>query len=87
MYYPKGTRVMFSIIGIHTSPKYFENPDKFDPERFMPENADKLNKHSFVPFSVGPRNCIGKNNLFLLFLSSSYFVDICFRETICSIST
>lgn len=49
-------------MGVHTSPKYFENPGKFDPDRFMPENAHKINKHTLVPFSIGPRNCIGKNN-------------------------
>lgn len=40
-------------------PKYFENPDKFDPYRFMKDTSNK-NAFNYIPFSAGPRNCIGK---------------------------
>jgi len=44
---------------IHRDPKYYENPDTFDPERFSDENKGSINPLTYLPFGVGPRNCIG----------------------------
>ncbi|KFB49800.1 AGAP012296-PA-like protein [Anopheles sinensis] len=55
----KGTCVFIPIAGLHHDPQYFPNPDKFDPERFSPENRDKINPSTYLPFGIGPRNCIG----------------------------
>jgi len=44
---------------IHRHKKYWENPDHFIPERFMPE-AKKPIKFTYIPFSAGPRVCPGK---------------------------
>ncbi|XP_018318914.1 probable cytochrome P450 6a19 [Agrilus planipennis] len=55
----KGTRVFVSILGIHSDPEYYPNPDKFDPERFNEENKNKRPPCTFLPFGEGPRNCIG----------------------------
>uniref|UniRef100_A0A336ME61 CSON014165 protein n=1 Tax=Culicoides sonorensis TaxID=179676 RepID=A0A336ME61_CULSO len=55
----KDQNVWFPISGFHYDPKYFENPEKFDPERFSDENKDKINPAAYMPFGVGPRNCIG----------------------------
>lgn len=60
-FYPKDTVFSILIHWIHRNPKYFPNPEKFDPERFSPENASKIPNFAYVPFSAGPRNCIGKN--------------------------
>nr|AHJ10930.1 cytochrome P450 6EV9 [Chironomus kiiensis] len=54
-----GMPILIPVIGIHMDEKYFENPEKFDPERFNEENVKKLVPHTYVPFSEGPRNCIG----------------------------
>ncbi|CAG9808691.1 unnamed protein product [Chironomus riparius] len=43
----------------HRSPKYFPNPEKFDPERFNDENKHKIQDFTYLPFGAGPRNCIG----------------------------
>ncbi|KAF5291533.1 hypothetical protein FQR65_LT01846 [Abscondita terminalis] len=54
----KGTTVLFPIVGIHRDPKYFPNPDVFDPERFSNENKHNIIPNSYLPFGIGPRSCI-----------------------------
>ncbi|CAG9828105.1 unnamed protein product [Diabrotica balteata] len=55
----KGTILVFPIMSIQRDPKYYPNPDKFDPERFSDENKDTIDPYTFLPFGLGPRNCIG----------------------------
>ncbi|XP_059489203.1 uncharacterized protein LOC132204601 [Neocloeon triangulifer] len=55
----KGTPVTVPIYSLHNDPKYWPEPDKFDPERFSPENKKKIVPFSYIPFSEGPRICIG----------------------------
>ncbi|KAI7815406.1 cytochrome p450 [Rhyzopertha dominica] len=59
LHIPKGTMVAIPIAGIHYDPKYFPEPDKFDPERFSDENKANIVPGSYMPFGIGPRNCIG----------------------------
>ncbi|XP_011705721.1 PREDICTED: cytochrome P450 9e2-like [Wasmannia auropunctata] len=51
--------VMFPAYAIHHDPKYFPNPNKFDPERFSEENKDNIFPYTYLPFGHGPRKCIG----------------------------
>lgn len=59
----KGCQVWIPIYGLHHDPLYFVNPDKFDPERFSDERRKDIVNGTYVPFGIGPRNCIGKKNL------------------------
>ncbi|XP_029157346.1 cytochrome P450 6k1-like [Nylanderia fulva] len=56
----KDTPIFISVRGLHNDPKYFPNPDKFDPERFNEENRHKRPMCVHLPFGDGPRRCIGK---------------------------
>lgn len=57
---PKGSSVFISPWGLHHNPKYFPNPDKFEPDRFLPEAVKSRHPYSYLPFSSGNRNCVGK---------------------------
>ncbi|XP_013140623.1 PREDICTED: cytochrome P450 6B1 [Papilio polytes] len=55
----KGQTIIVSTWGIQNDPKYYPNPEKFDPERFDPENIKNRHPCAYLPFSAGPRNCLG----------------------------
>ena len=50
-----GRNFYVPIYAIHHDPLYYENPEKFDPERFSDENKDKLANVLYAPFGIGPR--------------------------------
>ncbi|XP_060860449.1 cytochrome P450 4C1-like [Metopolophium dirhodum] len=56
---PKGTTCVLAPLGTHLSPDLYSNPRDFNPENFSPENIAKRHRYSFIPFSGGPRGCIG----------------------------
>lgn len=51
--------VVLPILALHTDPKYFPDPEQYDPERFSDENKNGPGKQAYMPFGVGPRMCIG----------------------------
>ncbi|HFC12793.1 MAG TPA: cytochrome P450 [Anaerolineae bacterium] len=54
------TSVIVNIYGIHHDPRYWENPEQFDPARFSAEKRKTQHKAAFIPFLIGPRKCIGE---------------------------
>lgn len=55
----KGVVMQIPIAALHRDATYYPEPLKFDPERFNDENKRGINSGAFVPFGIGPRNCIG----------------------------
>ncbi|XP_053678216.1 probable cytochrome P450 9f2 [Anopheles nili] len=70
----KGHTVMVPVAGFHSDPKYFPDPDRFDPERFSEENRHNINAGAYMPFGVGPRNCIGSRFALMEVKSIVYYL-------------
>ena len=56
---PAGTNIFFAPYYLHRHPDFWNEPEAFKPERFAPEEVKKRHKFAFIPFSAGPRRCIG----------------------------
>lgn len=54
-----GTDIFISPYFLHRHPGYWSDPEVFDPERFSEENSKQRHKFAYIPFSAGPRRCIG----------------------------
>jgi cytochrome P450 len=57
---PGGTSVFCGIRLLHYNNEVWPNPDVYDPSRFEPQACNDRPPHAYVPFSSGPRNCIGQ---------------------------
>ncbi|EKF20036.1 cytochrome P450 [Nitratireductor pacificus] len=55
----KGAQVLVMPWTVHRHRRLWENPEAFMPERFHPENRDRLDRYQYLPFGAGPRVCIG----------------------------
>lgn len=55
----RGTGIWIAVSALHHDHRNFETPMRFDPERFSDINKHKIKPGTFIPFGIGPRNCIG----------------------------
>ena len=58
---PAKTMIFVSAFVTHRDPKYWQNAERFDPERFAPQPAASRPRHAYFPFGEGPHLCIGNN--------------------------
>ncbi|KAF5306327.1 hypothetical protein FQA39_LY09025 [Lamprigera yunnana] len=59
IHFDAGTTCIIPTYSIHRDPKYYPNPEKFDPDRFSDDNKHLLVPFSYLPFGLGPKSCIG----------------------------
>ena len=55
----KGSIIIIPIFAIHRHRRLWDDPDRFDPERFSLENEARHTRYQYMPFGAGPRLCIG----------------------------
>ncbi len=65
---PRGSTVIVYVYGAHHAPRYWQNPENFDTERFTKENEKLRPQSTYLPFGAGPRGCIGGNYAMLQIL-------------------
>ncbi|XP_042912209.1 cytochrome P450 3A6 [Parasteatoda tepidariorum] len=79
---PKGMLVGIPINAMHRDPTLFNNPEKFNPDRFSPEEREKIQPYSYLPFGAGPRNCVGMRfalleiKVCLVYVVSTFHINI-----------
>ncbi len=56
---PANALVLIFYHGLHHNPRVWDKPEVFDPERFSPENSSNRHPFAYIPFSAGPRKCVG----------------------------
>lgn len=79
---PQGSRIALSPYVVHRNPDLWERPEEFYPERFDPALVGDRPRYAYIPFSGGPRNCIGQHfatmeaQLVIATIAQRYFVDL-----------
>jgi enediyne biosynthesis protein E7 len=56
---PAGGDVLISPYVVHRHPDHWEEPEAFDPERFLGTRRDERHRHAYIPFGAGRRRCVG----------------------------
>nr|CAD7453386.1 unnamed protein product [Timema tahoe] len=71
---PIGTTAVIATYKLHRRPDIYPNPDEFNPDNFLPENTNNRHYYAYIPFSAGPRSCVG-TSFPVLILSSSVYIN------------
>jgi cytochrome P450 family 6 len=65
----KGMATVIPVLGLHYDPKYYPDPERFDPERFTEDEKARRHHYVYLPFGEGPRICIGKFAEYLTYIT------------------
>jgi pentalenene oxygenase len=57
---PAGAQVCYMPYAVHRDPAVYPDPDRFDPDRWLPEQATSTPRSVYIPFGAGNRGCIGE---------------------------
>ena len=79
----KGRVFIIPIYPIHHDRKHFPNPHKFNPERFSEENKGINNMNAYMPFGLGPRNCIASRFALMNMKTVIYYLILNFEIKVC----
>ena len=82
----KGQSLNIPIVAIHRHPDFWEHPNEFYPEHFLPEKVKLRDKFAYMPFSLGQHRCIGEYfaimeiQMVLMRLYKSYKIELFSKE-------
>jgi len=74
---PAGAEVLICPYTLHRHPRYWPEPDRFDPERFDPDVKADRPRYAHIPFGAGPRFCVGNH---LGMMEASFIISTLMRD-------
>lgn len=74
---PAGSTIVINSFLTHRHPEFWDRPDEFDPDRFLPERVEGLPRYAYIPFGGGLRKCIG--NKFAMLASMQFIATVAQR--------
>lgn len=74
---PRGATVTVTTYKLHRNPLVYKNPNVFDPDNFLPERQANRHYYAFVPFSAGPRSCVGKSLQMIPQFQTPFYLTFC----------